>query len=289
MGTKNDNAQRGGALIYVLWIAMILSTLLIGMIATSRFALHTARSQMERFKLSAAMHAASEITAYRASTEAGFIHDIDQSIELNLNGYTFLIESYAPYSPLNINAASEQELSGFFVLLGQDVEEANLLAAQITDWRDSDNLVRANGAERLDYDGAGISKRIENRPFLSVDELRLVKDMPSEFFECIRPAVSVISSSTFPGRKLLHSLYGLDGNYASQVSYSQIGTSNNVPKGGTIMGFRISGNKRGKSHPISQRVSIYRFIGKTTSPYELIATFVENEIKPAQPSCIENF
>jgi general secretion pathway protein K len=76
---------------------------------------------------------------------------------------------------------------------GLDQESAASLLDAILDWRDPDELVRPQGAERDQYEAAGYDYLPANAPFQSVDELRLVIGMTPDLMRRLQPLLTVYS------------------------------------------------------------------------------------------------
>lgn len=80
---------------------------------------------------------------------------------------------------LNINSVltSEKEkiLEDLFTHWGLKERERSILADCLMDWVDGDPLKRLNGAERKEYEAAGLTGYPPNRSFLSVDEMEQVR------------------------------------------------------------------------------------------------------------------
>lgn len=81
----------------------------------------------------------------------------------------------------NINQLLAQQdrmvLKNLFVLWGLDGDAADILIDRLTDWVDDDIGRQLNGAEKTEYEAAGILDAPANRPFRSVDEMGLVLGM----------------------------------------------------------------------------------------------------------------
>jgi|GEM_PF-2271842 len=280
--------QKGGALIYVLWVSMILSALLFGTIKTTRTEIHTARVQLDRFLLSRAMESALAINAYRASTDVNFLTGIDKPFSIVVDGYSFKLHPYLSYAPLDINVSSEQEISAHLIFLGLTSKDANRLAAQIADWRDPDDLVRVNGAEKRDYVNVSNGTQPQNRAFVSVDELLFVKDMSKDLFDCVRPSLSVISGAHMPGKALLEALYGrTPERMHSERNGRRLGTASNALRGGVVFGFQIEGAKIGKTYPRIKRTALFRTTGKAETPFEQLAIYFTVEKQNNTALCRE--
>lgn len=81
----------------------------------------------------------------------------------------------------NINlllaAQDRMVLKNLFVLWGLDSDAADILIDRLTDWVDNDIGRQINGAERAEYEAAGIADAPADRPFRSVDEMSRVLGM----------------------------------------------------------------------------------------------------------------
>ena len=99
---------------------------------------------------------------------------------------------------LDINAADEQTLFTLLTGHGLELDAAQLLAAAIEDWRDTDDVERANGAELDTYVAAGLGVGPGNRPFIMTEELLQVLGMPWELYKKIEPGLTVYSNAGQP-------------------------------------------------------------------------------------------
>lgn len=95
---------------------------------------------------------------------------------------------------LHLNRASEAELRGLLRALGVDARKADALAQAILDWRDADDLRRAEGGERAEYVKEGLVALPANGPFGSVDELRRVMGVTPGIFARVAPHLLVEGS-----------------------------------------------------------------------------------------------
>jgi hypothetical protein len=85
---------------------------------------------------------------------------------------------------ININTATNSRIREKIMELSEDDlgDEADQLADAILDWRDTDLLVRTNGAEADFYVAKGIGYRPANGPFKVLTELLLVKGVTPGLF-----------------------------------------------------------------------------------------------------------
>ncbi len=85
---------------------------------------------------------------------------------------------------ININTAPDNRIRDkLHELTGEgNSGEADQLADAICDWRDTDILVRMNGAEAEFYDSKGLAYRPANGPFKVLTEMLLVKGISRDMF-----------------------------------------------------------------------------------------------------------
>jgi len=198
--------QCGSALILVLWISLLLSLILVGIITVSRSELRTTRAQQEAFLTHNAAITALEAAAFqitdRRDQSANFT-----SMTIQVNDYSVKVEKSDEAKKLDINLASEVELTRFFIFLGEEIEVAQKIAANIIDWRDADDIARPNGAERRDYVRARDGRRPANRAFQSISELKEVLGVTSEMVECAMSGLTIFGEQTGPDAQFLTALY----------------------------------------------------------------------------------
>ena len=94
---------------------------------------------------------------------------------------------------IDINKADQTLLQGLMNHAPIDPEQQTRLVGAILDWRDKDDLVHIDGAEKEEYQNAGLSYQPRNKPFQSIDELQLVLGMNESIFKWIEPLVTVYS------------------------------------------------------------------------------------------------
>ena len=140
----------------------------------------------------------------------------------------YRVELHDAGARLNVNAATDDQLRQLFVALRVDARRADRLAESIGDWRDGDQLRRANGAEKSEYLRDGRAILPDDGPFASVAMLRFVMGMTDSLYRIVSPYVSTLGS----GRVDLNAaerpvLIGLPGmteeSVAALLSYRQHG------------------------------------------------------------------
>ncbi len=94
---------------------------------------------------------------------------------------------------IDLNRAPDELLKGLFVVVGVDGPEAARLVDAIADFRDADDVKRANGAEDDDYRAAGLAWQAKDAPFEAVEELQRVMGMTPELYAKAAPYLTVYS------------------------------------------------------------------------------------------------
>jgi len=197
---KSRARQKGVALVMVLWILLLVT------ISTSAYTLMARMDQLEA-------HTILSGTRARLAAEAGMnlallsLRDPDETVRLVPDGRPneFLYQGSVvevrvtdERGKLDINAADEQTLFTLLTGHGLDPDAAQLLAAAIEDWRDTDEVERANGAELQTYEAAGLGVGPGNRPFMMTEELLQVLGMPWELYKKMEPGLTVYSNAGQP-------------------------------------------------------------------------------------------
>ena len=194
-GVKGISSQSGIALVLVLWVLLLLT------IITGSFAL---MARMDRLEANALLSG----TQARLSAEAAInlavlaLRDPDDLTRMRADGRVYqqeldgvLVEVSAidERGKLDINATEELTLATLFTGHGMELEDAEMLAAAVLDWRDEDELERVNGAEVDAYIAAGLEVGPANRPFMMTEELLQVIGMPFELYRKLEPGITVFS------------------------------------------------------------------------------------------------
>lgn len=67
------------------------------------------------------------------------------------------------------------------------------LVGAVMDWRDSDDIVSQNGAEKPEYQTAGLKYQPANKAFQNTEELQMVLGMNARTFKWLEPLITVYS------------------------------------------------------------------------------------------------
>ena len=122
---------------------------------------------------------------------------------------------------VDINRADQILLQGLMASAPVEPELQTKLVNAILDWRDADDLVHIDGAEKSEYKAAGLSYKPRNKPFQSIEELRMVLGMDKEIFKWLENLVTVYSGQsqvdlTQATKEVLQVLPGIDAGLIDQ-------------------------------------------------------------------------
>ncbi len=186
--------EKGVALVFVLWVLVILSVIV------SQFCFSM------RSEIKAARMIKNESQAYYIA-RAGIISNIQKLVQNEINkGETgdnqdsnwrvnvelppqtfgeghYKIKIGNESGKVNLNYAGAELLKMLFISLKVEKKEAEAIADAILDWRDPDALHRLNGAENDYYQSLAEPYRCRDGDFRYTDELLLVKGISKELYD----------------------------------------------------------------------------------------------------------
>jgi len=194
---RGQRLHAGIALISVLWVLVLLSTLALGLSATVRTELSLAANSIGMSKARYAAEGGVQIGAQNLLLPRAERWPADGSIrEVAIDGIRLKIATFDESGKIDLNYADPELLARLLILADVDQNRAIALADAILDWRDGDDLRRLQGAEASDYRAAGLPYEPRDGPFESVSELQLVLGMEPDIFDRIRQALTVYSGSS---------------------------------------------------------------------------------------------
>lgn len=192
--------QKGVALVLVLWVLMLVT------VSTGAYTLTARMDQLEAHTVLSGAQA-------RLAAEAGLnlavlsLRDPDELNRMVPDGRSYFatfegieveVQVTDERGKLNINAADEEIYINILTANGVDPLDAGLLAAAIADWKDRDDIERADGAELPAYESAGLTVGPANRSFVMVEELLQVLGMSWDLYNRMAPGLTVYSDSGEP-------------------------------------------------------------------------------------------
>jgi general secretion pathway protein K len=194
-GEAASSGQSGVALVLVIWLMALMSLVAMGFAGQMRTELLIARNQVEAARARGIADAGVSI-ALLVLTQSGpdvlWIPDGREYV-LPYEDSQIRIRVQDEAGKVDLNAASDELIESLLLTLGVGSSEARRITDAIADWRDTDELRRASGAEAGEYAAERRSYGPANGPFLAIDELRLVLGVADELYTRIRPLVTVHS------------------------------------------------------------------------------------------------
>lgn len=188
--------QTGLALVMVLWVLSLLT------IMAASFALTMRRE-------TTVISAIRDNAVALAVAESGLViaqqmmQDVDKNMRWQADGRVYSIQQQdaeirvrvlSENGKIDINKADEALLTSLMAVTKQEIEKQQQLVNAILDWRDKNDLVRINGAEKMQYEDEGLAYHPANKNFQSIDELQMVLGMNNTIFQQLKPLITVYSA-----------------------------------------------------------------------------------------------
>lgn len=240
---RSDN---GIALILVMWIVVILSSVIAAGSYIARIEMRQAYYPLRDIQLAGAAKAAIEETKQKLGTNNNSFDSLREyarngftdgrSMQLGEVSLTVYVEDEE--SKVNINTFSPEVLLRLPPL--SEFSNRDEIVDSIIDWRDPDSNPRQNGGEEEYYSHRAVPSHCKNRFFDLLDELSLIKGLQESFnISAFMDTLTVNSNgrvniNTAPLR-VLTSLPGMNNSLAQSLiarrsgSDGQDGTEDDVP------------------------------------------------------------
>lgn len=188
--------REGFALILVLWVLSLL-TIMAGSFALSMrreaSIVESVKNNAEAVAIAESGIAIAEMMLLASDKTKrwrtdGSIYQIDTA------NARMRVRLLAENGKIDINKAEQKLLESLiaYAPMGDSKQQTQLVGA-ILDWRDEDDLIHLEGAEKKEYREAGLSYQPRNRPFQSVGELQLVLGMNEAVFKWLEPLITIYS------------------------------------------------------------------------------------------------
>ena len=189
-------AQRGIALVLVLWLTILLMVIASGFAFSMRNEALSARNSLSLAQARAAADGAVERMAFELSRPRfPTAWASDGQLRRWREGDIDIVASGVDESSrIDVNAAPEGLLKGLMEQVGgADQDTAAHIVDSILDWRDADDAKRPNGAEEADYRAAGLPQKPANAPFETISEVARVLGMTPAIYARIADSLTVNS------------------------------------------------------------------------------------------------
>lgn len=197
-------AQKGVALVLVMWMVALLTALVGAYAATARIEYMQGRGLNDAVVADAAARAGLEYAVSRLQArdpEVAWIPD-GRPYEWSFGEAAVDVRIVDESAKIDLNAAAPQLLSSLFRVLGVEREQADAVAAAIVDWRDPDDLTQPmGGAESPQYAAAERPHGAKNAPFETVGELEQVLGVDRRLYELAARHLTVASGLAQPDQR----------------------------------------------------------------------------------------
>ena len=192
---------RGAALLLVLWLIALLTTLVGGFALGARIEHLQGQVLARGVVAQQAARAGVEYAIVRVGSEDPrwrWLAD-GRPYRWPYAGTQVEVRITDEMGKVDLNLASLDLLAALFRQLGSEPAQAQQLAGAILDWRDGDTLTQpGGGAEDADYAAAGLPYGSKDEPFESVAELQQVLGMSKDLYARAAPFLTVYSGRANP-------------------------------------------------------------------------------------------
>lgn len=208
---------RGFALVLVLWVLSLMTIMAGSFALTMRresALVSDSRNNAQAIAVAESGLALAEFMLLNPDPQFGWRTD-GSIYQINYANSKVRIRMLSENGKIDINSADQTLLQELMSGAPLDAKLQTGLVNAILDWRDEDDLVRIEGAEKKDYKKAGLSYQPSNKPFRSIDELQLVLGMNEQIFKWLENLVTVNSGQpkvnlSLAAKEVLQVLPGLD-------------------------------------------------------------------------------
>ena len=266
MSGASAGAQRGVAMILVIWVIALMAVLL------GSFALIARTENLQSRHMF-------DTTAARYAAEAGLERAVfelrrpdpaqrwagdGRPYEFRFDNALVHVELTDESGKIDINSAGDDILQQLFISQGMALDQAAQLSDAIQDWRDPDDNAKPHGAEQAEYKAAGLSYVPRNAPYQTVSEVQQVLGMNYEIYSRIEPAITIYAGGAEPNaayanKQALMALPGMTSELADQI----IAQRQQVPPGQvgatgltTPNGLPIVANGGGNTYTVKSRATL---------------------------------
>lgn len=173
----SNKYDSGSALVAVFWIMAVLSMAVFAAVKVVYHDADASTSQIHGFDAMLAAERGVSVAVNPVTKRTDPLLRWNNA-ELGIS-YQARIESEAARFNINVllMRKDKQLLTDIFTDWGMDLLDAQMLVDNLIDWIDPGDLTELNGAEIDWYEAQGRPNHPFNRPFYSLEEMRLVKDM----------------------------------------------------------------------------------------------------------------
>lgn len=229
--------SKGFALVLVLWVLSLL-TIMAGSFALTMQreagVVTGSRNNAQAMAVAESGLAVAELMLMNPDQQQRWRTD-GSIYQIDYTDFKVRVRLLAETGKIDINSADQTLLQEFIAYAPIEPELQAKLVGAILDWRDQDDLININGAEKEEYKDAGLSYRPRNKPFQSIEELQLVLDMNEQVFKWLENLVTVHSGqptvdSSQAAKEVLQVLPGADAGLIDEyIAARRISAVNGLP------------------------------------------------------------
>ena len=195
VNTNPPGAQKGMALVLVLWLVVLLGVLATGHARNAHTETGLVSRQMEAAQARALAEAGAQRAILDLMSNAAQQWPVNGSINsFKFDNHDISVAIRDATGLIDLNSASSALLSALISTAGPDQMTRQRIVDAILDWRDADNLTHLYGAEDDDYRAAGLAWSARDWAFASIDELLYVMGMTRDIFDRISPYLTIYSA-----------------------------------------------------------------------------------------------
>lgn len=194
MPVNNINKQSGVALLMVIWLMTLFSLIASNFILSMRRESMISEAVITNAELNAMCESWLNIAVYML-----YYPDAEQRwlangviYRVNKDNAEYRIRITSEAGKVDINSA-DKELLEAVINAANDQKLTAALVGALIDWRDADNEMQQNGAEKEQYQRLGLSYSPSNKPFTSLDELQSVLGFDGRILKKLRPWITIYS------------------------------------------------------------------------------------------------
>ena len=190
------NAQRGVALLLVLWACTLLAVLLGGLAALARTEGLQARFQFAQTQAHYAAEAGLMRAVYGlqdARPKLRWFAD-GRPYQFQFDNAHVTVSAVSENGKVDLNAAMPAVLQGLFVAAGERPDAAQKLVTQVVDWR----APAAAGTADAAYAAAGRAYGPRHAPFASIEEVQMVLGMTPRLYRRIANDITIWGGNASP-------------------------------------------------------------------------------------------
>lgn len=188
---RGDSDQPGFIIVAVLWILASLATLALIYSVYAREAALNFVGHDERLQAEALTESGVELAAYQLTAQPN-LQPLQGHFSFQQGSAAVSVSFRCENSLIDLNFAPQQVLSGLFVGVGVQPEDALAFANRIIGWR-TPLRPGTSDAEAAVYDAAGKPYGPRHGPFQSPNELGLVAGLPTALIDRVQPYLTVYS------------------------------------------------------------------------------------------------